>query len=143
MKEFEKLLDSVYELEGLLHLAVARDLPPATLTSLIKRKGREIVAAIGTLPDDIPAEDSPVEDSPVEDNHVDKNILDILQEEVSLTREDISVEREEINQGESDDVTISEVKVEEEMFDITVRICLLSTSPSQRDKARARMPSSD
>lgn len=38
------LLDHIYELEGLVHLALTRDNPPAVLSSLIKRKADEVCA---------------------------------------------------------------------------------------------------
>lgn len=39
------LLDTVYELEGLLHLAINRDNPPASLSTLIARKA-EMIAEV-------------------------------------------------------------------------------------------------
>lgn len=38
------LLDSIYELEGLVHLAITRDDEPAMLPELIRRKSRELLA---------------------------------------------------------------------------------------------------
>jgi len=50
MNQYSILLDKVYELEGLLHLAVNRDNPPATLDVLIRRKAVEITSEIAELP---------------------------------------------------------------------------------------------
>ncbi len=87
MKEFEKLLDSVYELEGLLHLAVVRDLPPATLTSLIKRKGLEVLAALQNLPD--------IDGSANGDVSVQPNDISVSRDDVALSGEDVvSVEED-------------------------------------------------
>lgn len=40
--ELNNLLDTIYELEGLVHLAITRDDQPFKLPELIARKGREI-----------------------------------------------------------------------------------------------------
>ncbi len=42
-ENLEKLLDSIYELEGLVHLAINRDDEPAMLPELIRRKSRELL----------------------------------------------------------------------------------------------------
>lgn len=49
MNDYSNLLDRVYELEGLLHLAVNRSNPPASLDSLIRRKAAEITACLGQI----------------------------------------------------------------------------------------------
>lgn len=41
-EELNRLLDSIYELEGLVHLAISRDDEPAMLPELIVRKSREL-----------------------------------------------------------------------------------------------------
>ncbi len=41
-EELNNLLDTIYELEGLVHLAITRDDQPFKLPELIVRKGREI-----------------------------------------------------------------------------------------------------
>lgn len=41
-EKLNSLLDSIYELEGLVHLALNRDDSPAALPELIVRKGREL-----------------------------------------------------------------------------------------------------
>lgn len=48
-EELNRLLDSVYELEGLVHLALSRDDCPEALPSLIARKGRELAALAGGI----------------------------------------------------------------------------------------------
>ncbi|MDE6423378.1 MAG: hypothetical protein K2K95_08165 [Muribaculaceae bacterium] len=42
-ENLETLLDSIYELEGLVHLAISRDDEPAMLPELIRRKSRELL----------------------------------------------------------------------------------------------------
>lgn len=42
-EKLNALLDSIYELEGLVHLAINRDDMPPVLPSLIVRKGRELL----------------------------------------------------------------------------------------------------
>lgn len=42
--KLEKLLDSIYELEGLVHLALAREDVPDVLPELIARKGKELAS---------------------------------------------------------------------------------------------------
>lgn len=43
-EKLNTLLDSIYELEGLVHLAITRDDEPAMLPELIRRKSRELMA---------------------------------------------------------------------------------------------------
>ena len=43
-KDLNNLLDSIYELEGLVHLAISRDDNPASLPELITRKGVELAS---------------------------------------------------------------------------------------------------
>lgn len=43
-EKLNTLLDSIYELEGLVHLAITRDDEPAMLPELIRRKSRELLA---------------------------------------------------------------------------------------------------
>lgn len=52
------LLDSVYELEGLVHIALNRDNPPAVLASLIERKALAIASLASEAVASIPAESS-------------------------------------------------------------------------------------
>lgn len=42
-EKLNRLLDSIYELEGLVHLAITRDDSPAMLPELIRRKSRELM----------------------------------------------------------------------------------------------------
>ena len=53
-ENLEKLLDSIYELEGLVHLAISRDDEPAMLPELIRRKSRELLehATLATKADE-------------------------------------------------------------------------------------------
>ena len=44
-EKLNELLDSIYELEGLVHLAISRDDEPAMLPELIRRKSREMMEA--------------------------------------------------------------------------------------------------
>lgn len=48
-EDLNSLLDSIYELEGLVHLALNRDDFPEALPELITRKGREIAALASGL----------------------------------------------------------------------------------------------
>lgn len=48
-EKLNELLDSVYELEGLIHLAINRDDMPEVLPSLIVRKGRELLRLAETV----------------------------------------------------------------------------------------------
>lgn len=55
----EALLDRVYELEGLLHLALSREDCPARLQEIIRLKGRriaEVIASDGEVTDEKPEE---------------------------------------------------------------------------------------
>lgn len=55
----ETLLDRVYELEGLLHLALSREDCPARLQEIIRLKGRriaEVIASDGEVTDEKPEE---------------------------------------------------------------------------------------
>ena len=45
-EKLNQLLDSIYELEGLVHLAIVRDEMPEVLPELIRRKGREVSALL-------------------------------------------------------------------------------------------------
>lgn len=45
-EKLNQLLDSIYELEGLVHLAIVRDEIPEVLPELIRRKGREVSALL-------------------------------------------------------------------------------------------------
>lgn len=47
--QLNSLLDSIYELEGLVHLAIAREDIPDSLPTLIARKGEELAARAGSL----------------------------------------------------------------------------------------------
>lgn len=47
--QLNSLLDSIYELEGLVHLAIAREDIPDSLPNLIARKGEELAARAGSL----------------------------------------------------------------------------------------------
>ena len=66
-ENLETLLDSIYELEGLVHLAISRDDEPAMLPELIRRKSRELLEhatrATGEVIEDIPLADIPVIES--------------------------------------------------------------------------------
>lgn len=50
-KDLNQLLDSVYELEGLLHLALSRDEMPASLPRLIRNKALAVAAVAADIPD--------------------------------------------------------------------------------------------
>lgn len=85
------LLDSVYELEGLIHLALNRDNPPAALSGLILRKAQAIadaapdaVAASSSVvtPDTIVVpEVTSVQEAPEENVMVDEPIIPVLDED--------------------------------------------------------------
>ncbi len=49
-ERLNELLDRIYELEGLVHLAIVRDEVPASLPELIRRKATELYAEINPEP---------------------------------------------------------------------------------------------
>lgn len=51
MNTLNTLLDSIYELEGLVHLAMQRDETPPSLPQLIARKARQVADLAQALPD--------------------------------------------------------------------------------------------
>lgn len=59
-EKLNTLLDSIYELEGLVHLAITRDDEPAMLPELIRRKSRELMAHA----EKATAEESPATETP-------------------------------------------------------------------------------
>lgn len=63
-ENLETLLDSIYELEGLVHLAISRDDEPAMLPELIRRKSRELLEHATRATDEV-IEDIPLADIPV------------------------------------------------------------------------------
>lgn len=65
-KDLNQLLDSVYELEGLLHLALSRDELPASLPRLIRNKALAVAALAADIPDDRPAPAKYEEAAPAE-----------------------------------------------------------------------------
>lgn len=74
MNDYSNLLDRVYELEGLLHLAVNRSNPPASLDSLIRRKAAEITACLGQI--DEPLEVAADDDAVVADDNESAESVD-------------------------------------------------------------------
>ena len=72
------LLDSIYELEGLVHIALNRENPPAVLTSLIKRKA-ETVAGMAK---EIVLPESPENDRVYAQSPFPPELVDAAEEEV-------------------------------------------------------------
>lgn len=60
--KLEELLDSIYELEGLVHLAIVREDTPDVLPDLIARKGRELasraIAVAGAKTEEVDRDDT-------------------------------------------------------------------------------------
>lgn len=88
-EKLNSLLDSIYELEGLVHLALNRDDSPEALPDLIARKGKEIgrlALMMGNMeePVEIP-EPEPVEiPEPVASETV---VADVVEEEPDVVAE--------------------------------------------------------
>lgn len=123
--QLNSLLDSIYELEGLVHLAISREDIPASLPILIARKGEELAArakAISmdykphyltpananesfwlnkTMQDDEPAkDDEPVQDDePAKDDESVQDIESVQDDEsvqdIESVQDDIPIRTEE------------------------------------------------
>lgn len=110
-ERLNQLLDSIYELEGLVHLALSRDDNPARLPDLIRHKGEELALlaanVAGPLESDEPCAEA---DTP----------LYIVAGEEEVMESDGMAERRENIAGSGSNVEGSEVKkdsltVEEDM----------------------------
>ena len=78
-ENLETLLDSIYELEGLVHLAISRDDEPAMLPELIRRKSRELLEHATRATDEV------IEDIPLADIPVIESELTVITPEPAIT----------------------------------------------------------
>ncbi len=83
--KLNELLDSIYELEGLVHLALTRDDNPDRLPSLIKLKGEKLSELASCFSEEMPMESMPVEEMPIEEDihSVVESVFNDLPQEVS------------------------------------------------------------
>ncbi|MDE6143643.1 MAG: hypothetical protein K2F94_06175 [Muribaculaceae bacterium] len=110
-EELNGLLDSIYELEGLVHLAIARDDNPDALPELISRKGEEMAArakAIASHAESSQIDESVMEPQPETISHNDVAPLQYDESESS----DDTPESSEIPEDEFPDDKESIVPIE-------------------------------
>lgn len=113
-EELNCLLDNIYELEGLVHLALAREDCPQSLPELIVRKANSLTQLVNTIGADsqinqseLEAVSDNVEDTEIEINtEIEENDVDGVAEEI------VSEEDEECGGNEA--VAIVEVNTEVE-----------------------------
>lgn len=107
-EELNCLLDNIYELEGLVHLALAREDCPQSLPELIVRKANSLTQLVNTIGADSQinqSEPEAVSDN-AENTEIEENDVDGVQEEI------VSEEDEECSGNEA--VAIVEVNTEVE-----------------------------
>lgn len=98
--KLNELLDSIYELEGLVHLALNRDDNPAHLPELIKLKGEELGRrAAGMVSTDEPElpqakTDQPVNPEPQEHHKEEMPLYIVESAEGEMTADESGVEEE-------------------------------------------------
>lgn len=107
-EELNCLLDNIYELEGLVHLALAREDCPQSLPELIVRKANSLTQLVNTIGADSQINQSELEavSDNVENTEIEENDVDGVQEEI------VSEEDEEYSGNEA--VAIVEVNTEVE-----------------------------
>lgn len=111
-EKLNRLLDSIYELEGLVHLAISRDDEPAMLPELIVRKSRELnLLAQQTVEMDFPLE----EENNYEPQYGDKLISEIDdREDPESGIEEEEEEEEEDEENSSVQETLTDYEHEQE-----------------------------
>lgn len=107
-EELNCLLDNIYELEGLVHLALAREDCPQSLPELIVRKANSLTQLVNTIGADSQINQSELEavSDNAENTEIEENDVDGVQEEI------VSEEDEECSGNEA--VAIVEVNTEVE-----------------------------
>lgn len=107
-EELNCLLDNIYELEGLVHLALAREDCPQSLPELIVRKANSLTRLVNTIGADLQINQSEIEavSDNAENTEIEENDVDGVQEEI------VSEEDEECSGNEA--VAIVEVNTEVE-----------------------------
>lgn len=95
-EKLEELLDSIYELEGLVHLAIAREDAPDVLPDLIARKARELssraIAVSQTPTEETFPEETEVEDFKPEETEVEEIEVEIPEPEETEVAETFTEE---------------------------------------------------
>lgn len=88
-EELNCLLDNIYELEGLVHLALAREDCPQSLPELIVRKANSLTQLVNTIGADSQINQSELEavSDNVENTEIEENDVDGVQEEI-VSKED-------------------------------------------------------
>lgn len=118
-RRYEILLDKVYELEGLLHLAVVRNDAPRRVLSLIKEKGRQIQKELDGLEE---LEETDIVEKKIASQLINFAPVDEMleEDEVSNLEDDskTAVESEEIKVDGDEATQILEVPFSEERTEI-------------------------
>lgn len=88
-EELNCLLDNIYELEGLVHLALAREDCPQSLPELIVRKANSLTQLVNTIGADSQINQSELEavSDNAENTEIEENDVDGVQEEI-VSKED-------------------------------------------------------
>ncbi len=89
-EKLEELLDSIYELEGLVHLAIAREDAPDVLPDLIARKARELSSRAIAV-SQTPTEETFPEETEVEDFEPEEPVAEETEVEETFTEEPVKV----------------------------------------------------
>lgn len=93
-EDLDKLLDNIYELEGLVHLALNRDDNPASLPELICRKGEELCRLAKKTAGAEESDKDSVWDAAYSQEPLQEEPVEITDEPVEITDEPVEIPEE-------------------------------------------------
>ncbi len=148
-EDLNHLLDNIYELEGLVHLALNRDDNPEALPQLITRKGKELAAAAALIGGDdctdtdvadnigIPEADQPaVHGTPETDTEIYRTTVETFQEPEIQDADEVQEVPEEIVETPEEPVRIAQESKEPEAEEIPAPVRSGKTAEPVEPKGR-------